>query len=629
MYGCVILSALAIAAGSYFYIVVNELKGRLAASEIRSKTYAGRMSSLETGSFTKSSSLKAFLNFASKDDVKYENLILDKAILEKGQKALVLENVELAPLIENQCQRYRCYQHKIPFSEVPSSLWKGLLGIEDYRFLQHKGVDLISIGRALITDIKAMSLVQGGSTLTQQLAKNLFLSNEKKLERKLREVVYALYLEQSYSKEEIVTMYFNEVFWGTLGGVYLKGVEVASRAYFDKKPGDLDDFESALLIGMLKGPYFYHPIKHLDRLKKRTLVVYNRLRELRLVSSDETLAWSDQEWSRWQKNLIQKNNSSHLRNLYLVSRNEERGLEPYEKLIFYQAVEKTRTALAERTEGVDIAVKAAVVDASCQSLGSVNGLDCPAAFTYYSKFERDRLKAIYEERHQVGSILKPIIYQQLLNEGKSLDDMVSTKPVTLKLNSGEWTPSDASYNGVEEVSLKFAIQKSRNIPLIRASQEVGFDPLEKRLLDYFPRLLSPLGEYPAQLLGAIELSMEELSRAYLKFFTRQCDAFKSGEAKYEESLLYYLAQAKDTTIARVAGDVIKQSLIFGKTGTTNNGLDNWYIAFDGQNFYSIWFGVDSAREGKKLHLYGSNSSFKIFQDFIQYRGKQVSDFRCR
>ncbi|MEX0799291.1 MAG: hypothetical protein WD025_07590, partial [Bacteriovoracaceae bacterium] len=190
-------------------------------------------------------------------------------------------------------------------------------------------------------------------------------------------------------------------------------------------------------------------------------------------------------------------------------------------------------------------------------------------------------------------------------------------------------PDDASYGGVEEVSLKFAIQKSRNIPLIRAAQEVGFNELERRLIKYFPELLIPLKEYPAQLLGAIELSLSDLSGAYLKFFHEQCRNFKQGKSKYEESLLYHLAQADETTISRVAGKVIKQSLIFGKTGTTNKGLDNWYIAFDGQNFYAIWFGVDSAREGKDLKLYGSNSAFKIFQNFIQYRGKQVSEFFCR
>lgn len=631
-YGCVIGCVCLVLGGGYVFVVVKELQRKLQTLEIQGKETANVPSTLETGSLTLMESLSGYANFAQEGfqearegaEEFHLNRMLENGVFERrGGEVLIKKDVKLPPLLENHCDRYRCLQNRIAFSQIPSSLWKGLLGIEDYRFLQHRGVDPVSILRALIADIKAMSLVQGGSTLTQQLAKNLFLSNEKKLERKLREMIYALYLERAYSKEQIVTMYFNEVFWGAVGGVYLKGAHMASRVYFDKKPRELDDFEAAMLIGMLKGPYYYHPINHLERLKRRTEVVFNRLRDLKLVSSDAELKWSDGKWDSWQKGLIDKNSGSLIQSVYLTGENEQTGLEPYEKLVFLEAVARTRNSLKERTEGADIAVKAAMANSSCASL------DCDTRFTYYSKFERDRQRAIFEERHQVGSILKPIIYQQLLEEGMSLEDKVSTAPVTLDLISGKWTPSDTSYGDMNEVTLKYAIQKSRNTPLIRASKEVGFDVLERRLLPFFPNLLTPLGEYPSQLLGAIELSLSELSHAYLKFFKRQCDRFSAGEAAYEDSLLFHLAQAEETTIAHVAGDVLKQSLIFGKTGTSNNGLDNWYIAYDGQNFYSIWFGVDSEREGKELKLYGSNSAFKIFQDFIQYRGKQVSEFFCR
>ena len=614
---------MAFVVGGYLFLVVGELKTKLAVLSIQTKPAQIRHSVLEKGSMARMETLSAYMDFVEGGEKELEQSFNEGSLVRESSKVLVEKDTELPPMLVNQCERYSCMQNRVAFSRIPSSLWKGLLGIEDYRFLQHRGVDPVSIARALVADIKAMSLVQGGSTLTQQLAKNLFLSNEKKLERKLREVIYALYLEQSYSKEQIVTMYFNEVFWGTMGGVYIKGVHMASRIYFGKSPAQLDDFEAAMLIGMLKGPYYYHPLKHLERLKKRTNIVFKRLRELRLVSSSESLAWSAGEWNSWQERLKKKSESSLLKSLYYTSKNSEAGLDPYEKLVFYEAVARTRKALGERTEGADVAVKAAIVDSSCESA------ECENRFTYYSKFERDLSVAINKERHQVGSVLKPIIYQQLLEEGKSLDDEVSTAPITITLPSGKWTPSDSSKDGLEQVTLRYAIQKSRNIPLVRASQEVGFDALEPRLLGYFPNLLTPLREYPAQLLGAIELSLGELSGAYLKFFRNQCESFARGESKYEESLLYHLAQADETTIARVAGRVIKQSLIFGKTGTTNNGLDNWYIAYDGQNFYSIWFGVDSNRDGKKLKLYGSNSAFRIFQDFIQFRGKQVSEFFCR
>ena len=605
----------------YIFGIVSDLKVKLAALDVRSEATQSEVSVLEQGSITTRAELETFSNFLERP-FKINDAVNENLLSIKGDKVFIMEDIELGTIQSNTCERYRCMQDRISFLDIPSKLWKGLLGIEDYRFLQHKGVDLISIARAIVADIKAMSLVQGGSTLTQQLAKNMFLTNEKKLERKFREMVYALYLERSYSKEQIVTMYFNEVFWGTVGGIYIKGIGMASRVYFDKTPSELSDYESSILIGMLKGPYYYHPINKTERLKSRTSVVYNRLKELKLVSTDVKEQWSDLKWAEWKNTLKRKNNSSALRSLYLVGKSEGLKLEPYEKFIFFQSVQKVREGLKERTKGVDIGVKSLVVDSTCSDLS------CDKKFLFYSKYERDLNTALYEERHQVGSSLKPIIYQQLIEEGKSLEDEVSTKPITLKLLSGEWTPADSKVDLGEKISLKTAIQKSRNIPLIRASKEVGFDALEKRLLDYFPNMLTPLKEYPAQLLGAIELSLSEVGEAYLKFFKRQCESFENGTSNYEESLLYHLAQADKTTISNSAGSIIKQSLIFGKTGTTNNGLDSWYVAFDGQNFYAIWFGVDSDRAGKDLRLYGSNSAFAIFQNFIQYRAKRISEFYC-
>jgi len=615
---CLLLAA---SGGIYYALVVNELELKLKALELRGQSLDSETSILEQGSITKHDELKGFLEFL-KSPLNINDEIEKETIRVQGDRVLVLKDFELPGLLDNNCDRFRCLQHRISFSEIPSSLWKGLLGIEDYRFLQHQGVDYISIARAIVADIKAMSLVQGGSTLTQQLAKNMFLSNEKKLERKVREMIYALYLEKSFSKEQIITMYFNEVFWGTVGGVYIKGIDMASRAYFNKTPLELTDFEAAMLIGMLKGPYYYHPLNHPERLKQRTNVVFNRLKELKLVTSDEGVQWSENKWSKWRGELKAKNSSSLLKSIYLTGENAQPGLEPFEKFIFYQSVAKVRGGLAERTKDVDIGVKSLIIDADCTSI------ECDNKFSYYSKFERNTDDAIFNERHQVGSSLKPIIYQQLLEEGKTLEDEVSTAPITLDLISGKWTPQDSKVDLGPYISLRKAIQKSRNIPLIRAAQEVGFENLETRLIDYFPNLLTPLAQYPAQLLGSIELSLSEIGQAYLKFFKSQCETFERGESSYEESLLYHLAQAEKTTISAAAGKIIKQSLIFGKTGTTNNGLDNWYIAFDGQNFYAIWFGVDSRREGKNLRLYGSNSSFAIFQNFIQYRGKQVSEFLC-
>jgi len=622
------LCAAAITVGvvAYVVIVVNEIQLKLDERNIVSNSIDNQKSIVEDGSLIKKSDFLNYMIFTKRDhsvENIYNKLITDEKIeKENWNKLNIKKQLELPPFIGNDCKRYRCLQYRSKFENIPSALWKGLIGIEDNRFLEHDGVDHISILRAFIADLKAMKLVQGGSTLTMQLAKNLFLTTEKKLERKLREVIYAFYIEYKIPKEEILTTYLNEVFWGVIQGVYIKGVKSASLIYFDKLPEELTDYEAAMLIGMLKGPYFYSPINHLDRLKKRTSVVFKRLKELSLVTQKEEAVWDDEVWNSWQEKLLIKNKQTYIRSIYITSKSKNDFIEPFEKFVFYESVKNIQEKLKKQTEGIDVAIKFLAIDSSCESF------DCDNTFYYYSKLERNLEKAISTEKHQVGSVLKPIIYEQFIELGKKLSDKVSTKPITLNLVSGKWTPKDASRVKVDEVELRYAIKKSKNIPIVRIAKEVGFDVLEPRLKEYFPNLLIPLSEYPAQILGAIEMSLSQLSFSYLKYFKKTCQNIKDGVYTFEESILYELSKANETTVSRVSNEVMKNVLIFGKTGTTNNGLDNWYIAFDGKVFYAIWFGVDSDRKDKKLRLAGATSAYRIFQDFQTNRGKQIYELYC-
>ena len=176
--------------------------------------------------------------------------------------------------------------------------------MEDIRFIFHKGVDLRSILRALWVDLKAGSFVQGGSTITQQLVKNLYLSNEKTISRKIKEFIIALYIEQVYSKEKILETYLNEFVWGSLQGTKVKGVSSAAIFYFGKNVRYLEPYEAAILIAMLKGPYFYHPIRRPNRLRKRVNLIFEKLKNLSLFPATEGL-WGDLIWSKWRGRLIQ------------------------------------------------------------------------------------------------------------------------------------------------------------------------------------------------------------------------------------------------------------------------------------------------------------------------------------
>lgn len=608
----------------YVYVVVSELKLKIKETQITQVKLSQEKSLLEADSKIYREHLENYLLFSTKGhSEKFINEKVEASNIEQQKKKFIInENLELPDLERNDCERYRCIQMRKKFSEIPATIWKGLLGTEDFRFLDHRGVDPLAIARAIIVDIIAMKFIQGGSTLTQQLVKNLFLTNEKKISRKLKEMVYALYIEYVLEKEEIITLYLNEVFWGTFQGVYIKGFHAASLAYFNKAPKYLNEFEATILVSLLKGPNYYRPTKKIDRLKNRTTAVFKRLQSLNLVTGNIQMIWSKGRWVNFQESFKKRNKATDFFTYYLVTNNHETHLEPFEKIVLYSSVEKIKDQLKERTKKADIGIKIFIANKNCE------GFDCKDSFTHYSKLEREKRKAITGEYHQVGSLFKPIVYDSFIELGRSYDEEISTEKITLNLKSGKWTPKDYSKAKTSSIPLKIALQKSKNIPLIRVASEVGFDKLEEKLLPRFPKLQTPLAEYPAQLLGALELSVEEVFQTYTKFIKDKCDVISKDSLKFEETILHYMSVSGETTISRIVREPLKSAYVFGKTGTTNKGLDNWYFAFDGKEVYVIWFGVDSERNKHNLKISGASTSFRIFQEFLNNRGKLISEILC-
>ncbi|MCB9094803.1 MAG: transglycosylase domain-containing protein [Halobacteriovoraceae bacterium] len=521
----------------------------------------------------------------------------------------------------NDCQREYCYQHKMNFGDIPPVLWRGLIGIEDYRFLKHKGVDPKAILRALLIDLKEFEFVQGGSTLTQQLVKNLFFSNEKSFTRKFNEMILAFYIEMKYEKEEILQAYFNEVVWGSLAGVRIKGAFAASILYFNKRPQQLTNFEAAILSALLKGPYHYHPLKNAALLKERTELVYKTLKDLALVSSEDDSLWDQKKWDLWVRELERKNQDKRIKSFSEALKSKS----------FYQrytiqtaSEERLRDLLAQKAlEGKDLAVKVYIRDIEL----CINPEDCNDLY-YYSKVERDLETAINDEYHQVGSILKPLVYQQFFQNGLDPDKEVETAPIELDLISGKWKPTEAHEMEGDKISLLEALQKSRNIPLIRQSYEYGFSRLQEGLIDKLPTLKTPLGEYPSQLLGAIELSMKQVVNAFHKFFIDECRYIKEKDLDFEDSIIYMLSDPRLTTISKFVHPFMLGYNFFGKTGTSNNAHDNWFVGFDGRYIVAIWLGLEGDRDDKALPLSGAGASYKIYENYRMRNGKPFYSLSC-
>lgn len=522
------------------------------------------------------------------------------------------QDISFSGQTASSCE-FNCLHIKVNFDELSSLLWKGLVGIEDYRFFDHEGVDYKSILRAVLVDLKAMKIVQGGSTLTQQLVKNLFLTSEKKISRKLKELIYASYIEDKLSKDQIIMLYFNNVYWGSFQGIKLKGVQAASLAYFNKRASDLTSFESIILIGMLKGPYYYSPFKNLDRLKSRIDVVFKRLSQLKLIGAKSK--WSDKQWSNWHRILKVRNEGTSFRSFIQVKSNSLLNI--FEEFALYQSIAKVKKVMSSGFKGRDIGIKIL--------LHSFESKDNKTKdFSFYSKTQRDLKAAISSEHHQVASILKPLIYNYFYINGMSPTDLVQTKKITLNLKSGNWSPKDSSRSSKEYVSLGEALRKSKNIPIVRLSQQAGFEKIQDHLLTYVPRLKLPLKEYPAQILGAVEMSMSEVKEMYKKFLTTNCI-----ENLHNTKTVDILSDSKDSTLRKVATEKFKLLKIFAKTGTSNKAMDNWFIGFDSKELFIIWFGQETDKNNKRLIASGATSSFRVYQDFIFNRGKRINELICK
>jgi penicillin-binding protein 1B len=525
------------------------------------------------------------------------------------------------------CLELNCLQFKLAFADIPSVIWRSLIGIEDARFLEHEGVDWKALARAIWVDVRLGKMAQGGSTITQQLAKNLFLSQEKSFKRKLKEMIYSFLIEIKYSKQEILTAYLNEVFWGSFSGIRIKGVAAASVFYFGKHVQHLTEYESAILISLLKGPYYLSPLHHLDRLKNRVSQVFKKLQDESLMGKS-AIEWGRSEYELFQKN-IQKNINLALPyavwTVYEFTHHDipqkEDPLEAYKKYIIAAKSQQVLHELKSKYPSSDFASKISVIKTTCHSI------EC-ASYFYYSKNQRNRELAYRQDKHQLGSILKPIVYEALIEKGVQWGDKVETSEIELSLKSGAWKPKEVSRSSELEITVTEALQKSRNIPMIRLVDKVGFKTMQEILKARIPGLLLPLDQYPSQLLGALEKPMVEIEKIFQDFIQRQCLQIRQGGMTIADSTLGQLGTPEFTTVRTQALNLTKQHNFFGKTGTSNSGLDSWFVGFDGQYLTIIWVGDESRGAAKNYKHGGAGIAFPIFQDFYLYSGQRIMEFDC-
>jgi penicillin-binding protein 1B len=521
--------------------------------------------------------------------------------------------------------------------DVPDMFIKMLLLIEDRRFFSHWGVDPQSIVRALIINLYSGETVQGGSTLTQQLVKNLFLNQQKKLSRKINEAFMSLLLEFHYDKKLILETYLNEIYLGQDGKRAIHGFGLASEFYFGKSLKDLSIDQMALLVGMVKGASYYNPKRNPERASQRRNIVLNAMKQSNLITARQAEKLTNKPL------VIVKHARSGLYPAFIdavkLQLNEDyqaedlrseglrvfTTLDPYIQFKAEQAIKNTLPQLSKNTELQSAAV---VVSPLNGDVLAVVGDRKPS----YKGFNR----ALNASR-QIGSLIKPVIYLTALEEDSDytlatlLDD---SEFIYKDSNQDDWQPQnyDKKYHG--DVTLYEALLKSYNIPAVRTGLDIGLDNVVKTLSVLGGS--KQLSAYPSLSLGAVNMSPMEVASIYQSFsangFHSPLRSVLAVLDKNRQPLERYSLdvdnQVKPEAVALINSaliDVTKHGTakqlsktlplqVAGKTGTSDDLRDSWFAGFSGDVVAVVWTGFDDNRE---TSLTGSSGAMKIWRNLVK------------
>ena len=530
----------------------------------------------------------------------------------------------------------------VKLDEVPPLLVKALTLVEDRDFYSHHGVAPLSILRALIANIAAGKTVQGGSTLTQQLVKNLYLSRERSIERKVKEALMAIIIDARYSKDAIIQAYLNEVFLGQSGSMAVHGFGLASYFFFDRPINELDETEIALMVAMIKGPSFYNPRKYPDRAIERRNLVLRLLMEANEITPQEyemavsrplSIASGD-SLATGKHPAFMSQVKRELQSILADPNIRESGVKVFTTLDIHaqRRAEKALTSTLNKLQsGRDVPLEGAmlVTDIASGQLRAIVG----GKNAGYAGFNR-ALDAV----RPIGSLAKPAVYVAALSEPARyhLATPLEDNPLTIEDEHGEpWQPQnfDKTFSG--SVPLLYALARSLNVPTVNLGLELGIDKVATMLRQLGVKRDFPM--VPSLTLGAVELTPFDTTQMYQTLSNngayRPLHAVSAivsandhlmwrhseyGEQRVEEEAAYLLNYAlyKVTTdgTAKSLGRTFPNVNMAGKTGTTDDYRDSWFAGFDRNHLTTVWVGND---DNNSIGLTGASGALPVFIAYQQ------------
>ncbi len=535
----------------------------------------------------------------------------------------------------------------VRLDEVPPLLPLGLIQTEDQRFHAHFGLDPKAIARASVANLKAGRVVQGGSTLTQQLVKNFFLHNTRSFSRKFSEAIYSLLLELHYSKEEILEAYLNEVYLGQDGERAIHGFGLGSEFFFRKPLAELQPAELATLVGMVKGPSYYNPRRYPERTRERRDLVLGQWRDAGLLdeasyaraSSGELRVVAGQALGNRRYPAFIAQVHRELAHDYPDDVLTAEGLRIFTSLVPHvqaAAEDAVREGLLRIEKDRRLKdLQAAAVVASVTD-GSINALVGDRQAT------RDGFNRALDARRPVGSTIKPVVYLAALQRARrfQLTSPVNDTAIVLDMPNGDrWQPSNYDGEAHGQVPLFHALAHSYNLATVQLGLELGLDKVIDTLRQLGVKESVP--ELPSLLLGAWDRSPWQLTQLYAALAsggyaqrltsiravqTRDGDLARSYPLELNEPLPaeavalinWALVQATQQGTGRGIYRVLDpQTVVAGKTGTSDDLRDSWFAGFGANYLGVVWVGHD---DNRPTGLTGASGALPIWAELMRRAG---------
>jgi len=504
----------------------------------------------------------------------------------------------------------------LPYDQIPPEMRTAMIAVEDKRFRSHLGVDPIGIARSVKVRLDTGHWRQGGSTITQQLARNIFLTNSRTFGRKLREVVLALALERKFSKDQILELYLNRVYFG--GGAY--GIDAASRTFFGHGADHLSLGESAIIAGLVKAPSNYSPTADAEAARARSGVVLKSMADNGFITEAAAAAV----------------NPAEIRLQPTTKQNSVRYFTDWALPQLDTLIDQTHDPIDVWTTldpGMQLAADRAIqANAPAGAQGALVAIDRDGAVRAMVG-GKDYVDSIYnratQATRQPGSAFKLFVYLTALESGMKPTDTIVDEPVTI----GGWSPRNSTRTNLGPVSLREAFSRSINTISAKIGAQLGFGTIADMARRF--GITTPISTYPSMVLGASDVRLIDMTKAFAAVNNKGVAITPYPIRKVvtaDGRLLYQHEQSEERVlvapwVAAEMTDLLQSAVltgtgraaqigrpVAGKTGTTSSNKDGWFIGFSSGLTTGVWMGRDDARAVPGLQ--GGTAPARAFHDFM-------------